>query len=67
MRSEHNHSVDKNAYENFLKTAIQVRKFSKKKPAENSHGKRVNSTGQSVEEIDSYQDIVCNQSVQAEM
>lgn len=32
MRSEHNHPVDKNAYQGFLSNAVKVRKFTKKKP-----------------------------------
>lgn len=32
MRSEHNHPIDPKAYENFLETAVRVRKFTKKVP-----------------------------------
>lgn len=32
MRSEHNHPVDENSYRNFLRSAVKVRKFTKKNP-----------------------------------
>lgn len=52
MRSEHNHPVDENSYQNFLTHAVKVRKFTKKKPKVGSNSD-ANKTTSSVSSNDS--------------